>query len=227
MDFPSHIALWQMKRSVDWDARRFKCVQSFHWVESYCAQARACRWKRHTEIPWDVWLHRQVRNSACALSSLRQKHCNTCLKYAVATCWFPCMLQLHAMNHCLAEIRLPCHANSGGDLISQRFDLFSQQFWLHCTTQGVIYAWLHCTVSTKSLDIWIVLIYRHDMEANVTLHWFVHPKWFDDLGGWLNPDNVKYYVEWAQIAFKHFGQFLPRRHYITAFVHTWGDHRAI
>ena len=47
------------------------------------------------------------------------------------------------------------------------------------------------------------------MEANVTLHWFVHPKWFDDLGGWLKPDNVKYYVEWAQLAFKHFGQLLP------------------
>ena len=45
------------------------------------------------------------------------------------------------------------------------------------------------------------------MEANVTLHWFVHPRWFDELGGWLNPDNIKYYVQWAQLAFKHFGEF--------------------
>lgn len=49
------------------------------------------------------------------------------------------------------------------------------------------------------------------MEANVTLHWFVHPQWFDEIGGWRNPDNIKYFVEWARLAFKHFGQ----SHHIT------------
>ncbi len=44
------------------------------------------------------------------------------------------------------------------------------------------------------------------MEANVTLHWFVHPRWFDELGGWIESKNVRYYVEWAELAFKHFGK---------------------
>ena len=44
------------------------------------------------------------------------------------------------------------------------------------------------------------------MEANVTLHWFVHPLWFEDLGGWRKSENVRHYVEWAELAFKHFGQ---------------------
>ena len=47
------------------------------------------------------------------------------------------------------------------------------------------------------------------MEANVTLHWFVHPRWFDELGGWRRSENVKYYVEWAELAFKLWGQCLP------------------
>lgn len=45
------------------------------------------------------------------------------------------------------------------------------------------------------------------MEANVTLHWFVHPRWFDELGGWRKSENVRYYVEWAELAFKLWGQY--------------------
>ena len=51
-----------------------------------------------------------------------------------------------------------------------------------------------------------VAVYRHDMEANVTLHWFVHPRWFDELGGWRQSENVRYYVEWAELAFKLWGE---------------------
>lgn len=46
------------------------------------------------------------------------------------------------------------------------------------------------------------------MEANVTLHWFVHPRWFDELGGWRRSENVRYYVQWAELAFKLWGQCL-------------------
>lgn len=56
----------------------------------------------------------------------------------------------------------------------------------------------------QSMMAWFVR--RHDMEANVTLHWFVHPRWFDELGGWIKSENVRYYVEWAELAFKHFGR---------------------
>ena len=39
----------------------------------------------------------------------------------------------------------------------------------------------------------------------MTLHWFVHPQWFDDLGGWLEAKNIQLFVDWAELAFKHFG----------------------
>ena len=54
------------------------------------------------------------------------------------------------------------------------------------------------------------VVCRHDMEPNVTLHWFVHPRWFDELGGWIKSENVRYYVEWAELAFKHFGRTVSR-----------------
>jgi beta-glucosidase/6-phospho-beta-glucosidase/beta-galactosidase len=49
-------------------------------------------------------------------------------------------------------------------------------------------------------------IEKHGMEANVTLHWFVHPRWFDHLGGFDRAANIPIYVEWAKLAFHHFGK---------------------
>ena len=43
------------------------------------------------------------------------------------------------------------------------------------------------------------------MEANVTLHWFVHPLWFLQLGAFTKEENIPVFVEWAQLAFKLFG----------------------
>ena len=40
----------------------------------------------------------------------------------------------------------------------------------------------------------------------MTLHWFVHPQWFDDLGGWTEAKNIRHFVDWAELAFKHFGR---------------------
>ena len=65
------------------------------------------------------------------------------------------------------------------------------------------------------------LVCRHDMEANVTLHWFVHPRWFDELGGWIKSENVRYYVEWAELAFKHFGRTVSRHALSQAVQSTW------
>ena len=39
----------------------------------------------------------------------------------------------------------------------------------------------------------------------MTLHWFVHPRWFDLLGGFTKAGNISIYVEWAETAFKLFG----------------------
>lgn len=42
----------------------------------------------------------------------------------------------------------------------------------------------------------------------MTLHWFVHPRWFDKLGGFTKAANIAVYVEWAETAFKLFGDHL-------------------
>lgn len=43
------------------------------------------------------------------------------------------------------------------------------------------------------------------MEPNVTLHWFVHPQWFEDLGGFTKEANIEIFVEWCRTAFSLFG----------------------
>ena len=43
------------------------------------------------------------------------------------------------------------------------------------------------------------------MVANVTLHWFVHPLWFQEMGAFQREENIPVFVEWAQLAFKLFG----------------------
>jgi beta-glucosidase/6-phospho-beta-glucosidase/beta-galactosidase len=44
----------------------------------------------------------------------------------------------------------------------------------------------------------------------VTLHWFVHPRWFDEIGGFTKFENIDVYVEWAKKAFELFGD--PQLH---------------
>jgi beta-glucosidase/6-phospho-beta-glucosidase/beta-galactosidase len=47
---------------------------------------------------------------------------------------------------------------------------------------------------------------RQGIEPNVTLHWFVHPRWFDEIGGFTKYENIDVYVEWAKKAFELFGE---------------------
>ena len=47
---------------------------------------------------------------------------------------------------------------------------------------------------------------RHGIEPAMTLHWFVHPRWFDLKGGFTKAANIPIYVEWAATAFKLFGE---------------------
>ena len=47
------------------------------------------------------------------------------------------------------------------------------------------------------------------MEANVTLHWFVHPLWFQELGAFQREENIPVFVEWARQAFELFGAASP------------------
>lgn len=45
------------------------------------------------------------------------------------------------------------------------------------------------------------------MESNVTLYWFVIPKWFMDMGGFEKEENIAEFVEWGRIAFELFGEY--------------------
>lgn len=43
---------------------------------------------------------------------------------------------------------------------------------------------------------------RHGMTPMITLHHFVHPQWFEDLGAFTTMDNVKHFVSFCQVAFR-------------------------
>ena len=43
------------------------------------------------------------------------------------------------------------------------------------------------------------------MTPMITLHHFVHPQWFEDLGAFTNMDNVKHFVSFCQVAFRWVG----------------------
>ncbi len=43
------------------------------------------------------------------------------------------------------------------------------------------------------------------MESNVTLYWFVLPKWFMDMGGFEKEENIEDFVNWGRKAFELFG----------------------
>lgn len=45
-----------------------------------------------------------------------------------------------------------------------------------------------------------------NMEPFLTLHHFVHPLWFEKLRGFEKEENIKYFVEYAILAFKEYGQ---------------------
>ena len=39
----------------------------------------------------------------------------------------------------------------------------------------------------------------------MTVHWFVHPLWFQDIGAFTKEENIEVFVEWAKLAFTLFG----------------------
>ncbi len=47
---------------------------------------------------------------------------------------------------------------------------------------------------------------QNKMEPSVSIHHFVHPQWFEELGGWTKEENIELYVKFAVEAFKRFGK---------------------
>ncbi|MCC7467178.1 MAG: family 1 glycosylhydrolase, partial [Saprospiraceae bacterium] len=37
---------------------------------------------------------------------------------------------------------------------------------------------------------------------------FAHPNWFEKMGGFTNEDNIPYYLEYARLCIKHFGEYV-------------------
>jgi beta-glucosidase len=46
------------------------------------------------------------------------------------------------------------------------------------------------------------LLQSHGMTPLVTLYHFVHPLWFEDLGGFLEADNIALFVAYSSVCFK-------------------------
>jgi beta-glucosidase/6-phospho-beta-glucosidase/beta-galactosidase len=57
----------------------------------------------------------------------------------------------------------------------------------------------------EAADNLFAFIGRHGMEPHVTLIWFVHPQWFQELGAFSKEENIPIFVDWCKTAFKLFG----------------------
>ena len=55
-------------------------------------------------------------------------------------------------------------------------------------------------------SMYVVMKERNKMEPSVSIHHFVHPAWFEALGGWTKEENIELYVNFAVEAFKRFGK---------------------
>jgi beta-glucosidase len=54
-------------------------------------------------------------------------------------------------------------------------------------------------------DRYIDALLKEGIEPMVTLYHFVHPYWFDQMGGWVNGKNIRYFVRYCKEVFKRFG----------------------
>ena len=47
------------------------------------------------------------------------------------------------------------------------------------------------------------LVCRHNLQPMVTLHHFVHPNWFERLGGFTKEENIPHFVHYCQAVFRY------------------------
>lgn len=43
---------------------------------------------------------------------------------------------------------------------------------------------------------------RNGMEPLATLHHFVHPQWFEELGAFEKEDNISLFLNWVRVAYE-------------------------
>jgi beta-glucosidase/6-phospho-beta-glucosidase/beta-galactosidase len=46
---------------------------------------------------------------------------------------------------------------------------------------------------------------KYKMVPLATLHHFVHPQWFEDLGGFEKEANIEHFLSWTELAYRSFG----------------------
>ena len=46
---------------------------------------------------------------------------------------------------------------------------------------------------------------RNDMEPFLSMHHYVHPQWFEDLGGFERLENVRHFVDYGKLVMREFG----------------------
>jgi Glycosyl hydrolase family 1 len=52
------------------------------------------------------------------------------------------------------------------------------------------------------LKVFWFAFHRHKLEPVVTLHHFVHPQWFENLGGFTKEENITHFVRFAEFAYR-------------------------
>ncbi len=50
---------------------------------------------------------------------------------------------------------------------------------------------------------------RAGIKPMITLHHFAHPTWFEDMGGFENEENIRYFVRYSQKVFERLGDRVP------------------
>ena len=78
--------------------------------------------------------------------------------------------------------------------------------WSRILPQG------HGRVNPKGIDFYarlIDLLLARGIQPLVTLHHWDLPAALDDQGGWLNPEIVPWFAEFAEVAFRAFGDRVP------------------
>jgi Glycosyl hydrolase family 1 len=62
--------------------------------------------------------------------------------------------------------------------------------------------WIVSLASVVLLVLLRVVLCSRDMVPLATLHHFVHPQWFEDLGGFEKEENLEHYLAFAKVCFK-------------------------
>lgn len=55
----------------------------------------------------------------------------------------------------------------------------------------------------------IELLLKNQMVPMVTLHHFTQPIWFDEKGGWMKEENIRYFVRFAEKVYEEFSEQVP------------------